>query len=70
MQDPIYNNYFDNYEEELMSLMDGLKQFYVCTAINRYKIWAESDISAGIIVLNKGEMPLTIEEYFCNQINK
>jgi len=62
MQDPIYNNYFDNYEENLISLIDDLELFRVYTRTNMYNIWTDSDISAGISVLNKGEMPLRIEK--------
>ncbi len=62
MQDPIYNNYFDNYEDSMKRLIQDMSTFIVYTAENKHLVWTDSEIVAGITVLNKGEMPLIIEK--------
>lgn len=68
MQDPIYNQYFDDYEDSMKKLMEDMSTYIVYTANNKHLVWTDSEIVAGITVLNKGEMPLIIEK--SNQINK
>lgn len=62
MQDPIYNQYFDDYEDDMKRLMQDMSTFIVYTADNKYHVCTHSEIVAGITVLNKGEMPLIIEK--------
>lgn len=62
MQDPIYNQYFDDYEDNMKRLMKDMSPYIVYTANNKHLVWTDSEIVAGITVLNKGEMPLIIEK--------
>jgi hypothetical protein len=70
MQDPIYDQYYDDYVEQMYELHTaGLVPFKVWSNEEVFTIWAESDITAGIAVLNSGRMPTKIVEYL-NPKNK
>jgi hypothetical protein len=70
MQDPVYNQYYDDYVEQMYELhTEGLIPFIVWSNEIVFTIWAESDITAGIAVLNSGYMPTKIIEYL-NPKNK